>query len=265
MYNGIRIHPTSVRELDDYTARWDKTAGRPFWYTPGLGSSGEFEVWPQVTSYTQAVQLKGMLGTVRKSGNYTVSSSSAGRTLEGRSLVTRGLYAMGAWGKRLLTKGLLGISTAVTYTPDATFPTGGRGTVRRLVGDVQHICENMDWPGSPPVGVPRRWTGSDESLLLDYSIHAPTLTEDQAPDLLPTQFAKYLRWYVIARALSREGEGFNPKLASHYEQKFQMGIQLLHRISMLASSARTYQNQPQALRSVRPMRPRLPAEYPRIR
>ena len=58
---------------------------------------------------------------------------------------------------------------------------------------------------------------------------------------------------------------FNPKLAAHYEQKFQMGIQLLHRISMLATSARTYQNQPQELRSVRPMRPRLPAEYPRIR
>jgi hypothetical protein len=218
-FNGIRIHPTSIRELDDYTARWDKTTGRPFWYSPGLGRQREFEVWPGVVAYTQTAALQGQFGTIR------------------------------------------------SMSDSISAPTGALGTVRQIAGTVQFVCENFggEDTGAPPFGIIRRWVGSEDSLLLDYSNHAPTLEEEDAPELLPTQFAKYLRFYVISRALAREGEGNNSKLADHYEQKWKMGVDLLHRIALLATSARTYQNLPQELRQLHPMRPRLPAEYPRIR
>jgi hypothetical protein len=217
-YNGIRIHPTSVKELDNYTANWNRTTGRPFWYSPGLGRQRQFEIWPDTDTYTQSVDMQNH-GTPRS------------------------------------------MSGSLSYT----FPTGGYGTVRGLRGTRQYICEDSVEPGDPPLGIPMSWTGSDNAILLDYSMHAPTLEEEDSPELLPQAFSKYLRYYVIARAYGRVGEGHNPDLAAHYEMKWQMGVKLLERISKLHSTVRTYQNQPMELRQFRPMRPRLPAEYPRIR
>jgi hypothetical protein len=216
VFNGIRIPPTSVRELDSFTANWAALSGRPTAYSAGLGRQREFEVWSEVSAYTQSAVLQGR-----------------------------------------------GVIRSITGEKTYSFPKGVYGVVRGIRGTREYICEGNEQ--SPCTGIPVEWQGSDNAMLLDYSIHAPTLAETDEVPLLPQAFSKYLRYYVIARALGRSGEGENPSLSTHYESKWQMGVKLLHRISLIATSARTYQNKPMVLHSQQPMRPRLPATYPRIR
>jgi hypothetical protein len=200
VFNGIRIQPTSTRELDNHMANWATLAGKPMWYSAGLGRQREFEAWPEVSTYTQSAALQGR-GAVR-----TITGSK-------------------------------------TYT----FPGGLYGVIRGMSGTTQYLCEGQDQKAC--TGIPITWQGSDGALLLDYSIHAPTLTEEDTVPLLPQAFSKYLRYYVIARALGRTGEGENQSLSTHYESKWQMGVKLLHRISLIATTARTYQNKPMELHS----------------
>lgn len=141
----------------------------------------------------------------------------------------------------------------------------GYGTIRSLRGERQYVCESLDNPGGPCFGIPRLWEGSDSAILVDYSASAHELTEEDSITLLPDAFGKYLRYYVIARALGRVGEGNNPTLAAHYEQKWSLGVTLLKRIATMTAIARMHQNKTVDTTNTRTSRPRLPGAYPRTR
>ena len=159
-----------------------------------------------------------------------------------------------------LRGGFLGTIRSISGSLTYSFPDGAYGVVRAGIGTRQYYTGD-----DPPVGTVRDWTSSTANILMDSAIVPPTLAESDAPDLLPKQFAKYLRYFILSRAFGRSGEGANAALASHFEARWRMGLQFLKRIGRFASVAKVYQQQRALQAQRRPAKVRLPAEYPRIR
>jgi len=116
-------------------------------------------------------------------------------------------------------------------------------------------------------GACRDWKSSDLSLEVTQVFSPPNDLRDDTDDfakLLPDQALKFLRYYVLARCFGRQGEGFRPNLASHYEGRFRLGIQLFKRLLDVAHKDRDFTRIPITAREHRPPRVRLPAEFPRV-
>lgn len=170
-----------------------------------------------------------------------------------------------AYTQAIEFQGLYGTVRSLSGDRTYTYATAAYGTLRAIRGTVQYVCESLENPGGPAYGIPRAWEGSSSTVLLDYSASGPDLGEADQPLLLPDAFGKYLRYYVVSRALSRIGEGQNLPLAQHYEAKWALGRDLLRRIAHMTRTARSYQQQAAAVSDVKHARPRLPSSYPRVR
>ena len=297
-FDSQRVPPLSIRELDTASPRWESEDGGPTWYHGGLGRQKEFALYPMATDYVQgiAIQAEG-LGTIESfsgSRSYTVTEND--QILEGYAFTTTGdissealtgpgrkitldttvaadYQVMFTWEKQHAEGTALTAHTGyvVTYGWEAAFVgqaytyLAGLGAPHSLAGGRQYLPTAQANLGESPLGTVGEWKSSEDALLLDYALTAPTLAEADTPALLPTAFDKYLRFYTLGRAFGREGEGRNPILTDHYMQRFQMGEVLLKRLANFAQWAALHQLGAAEAVPSRPGRPRLPAEYPRIR
>ena len=117
------------------------------------------------------------------------------------------------------------------------------------------------------LGRPVAYHSSASNLLVLEVIgpELPDLLEDDTPRLVPSQLQKYLRYYTLARAWERQGEGRQPALAALCDQRFQRGVQVLRQLSWLTQQDHAMARQPvDAQGRGRPPRPRLPASYPAV-
>jgi hypothetical protein len=155
-----------------------------------------------------------------------------------------------------------------SFSGDRTYELdffGPASVLRRIVSaDRQYLAV---WPtdAAAPYGIPRTWQSSVGNLLLLHVVgpEVEALAEEDELALLPAQAAKYVRYYVLARAFNRSGEGYAPNMATFYLARFQRGVQLLRQLGQLAYRDRTYARQPEP-RGQRPPRVRLPSNYPAV-
>lgn len=294
-----RLAHTTVRELDQSYSRWWRDTGEPLATLPGVGPDHSLEAYLLSTGYVQAYNhLDYDLGLPR------LFSSDSDREYEVHSLVQTWDYAytssadsgmMPGTGLNiaftLISTGVRGLfSWEADTTVDADDENGdvagtivtssgeqetmqigdvpqlGVGIARWLLSDDrQYLGVSYD-SGQDLVGIPRRYASSDEALTIwEAIVPDRPLTEDDTPDLLPAQLHKYLKYYVLGWALSRQGEGYRPDLAQHFLALFQLGVGLLALLGTPSVLDRDFAREQAQDASIKaPPRVRLPATFPRM-
>jgi hypothetical protein len=78
--------------------------------------------------------------------------------------------------------------------------------------------------GRQHYGAARDFHSSDDSIsIYEHTIPTRELTDEDLPDLIPSQLHKFLKYFVLGSALSQPGEGYRPDLAQHWLALFQLG------------------------------------------
>lgn len=133
--------------------------------------------------------------------------------------------------------GLFRFRRAPIPTGDASYDavTGDYGTVRSesgftgsVMGSWGILREDAEaFPAGGPWGIPRRLHPDAANTVLEVArlgknggMHGSESEELE----IPRNYTKYVVFYVMARALAREGEGQDLKLAQHFFERFQLGL-----------------------------------------
>lgn len=176
-----------------------------------------------------------------------------------------GLHLNGAADVVQTTGGVIGMFPweAEQGASAITFAIGG---VRAVASpDRQYVPMVSEAAPYALLGGIRDWRSSSDNLMALEVVVPPTdLGETDAPVLIPEPLQKYLRFYTLSRAFGREGEGYNPMLAQHYDQRFQRGVQLLKRFADSSHADRTYRRQGDVRDRSRPPVVRLPSTFERV-
>lgn len=235
-YNNELLIPMATRRLDDLRTNWYSLEGEPLIWTLGTGRNRTFEIFSIVTKTTDAYEA-----------------------LDDETRERNPVHGIA----RRLT-GSRTYSSVIEGESGATLPFG---IIRRVTSPDRQYYARTDSPRRNPIGKAYKW-GSSSGALLVLDAQVPdrgTLTEDDEPVLLPRQMQKYLRYYVLARAFNRQGEGYNPNLASFYQQRFSRGIAFLNSLHQLSRRDSRTAKDTQTRTGRRPRRVQLPADYPRVR
>lgn len=140
------------------------------------------------------------------------------------------------------------------------------GTLRQAESPDRQYWAQADDYGSP-LGMVVDCHSSEDALLV-HEVVIPDvneLNESHEPSVIPEQARKYLRYYVWSRAFGRPGEGHNPQLAQHYEQRFLRGVRLLKTLGDVAHQDRHWQREPSTRQAgVRRPGVRLPSNFPAV-
>lgn len=288
-----RLAHTSIRELDMSYWRWWRDAGEPIGTMPGIGPEKSLEIYLLQTNYIQSYKLDAFeVGTPRQFSSdagrqYAVSSGNTDWTYAYTSSVDSGfvpgtglLIAMTpvatgergtfSWEADLTTttndtnSGIPGtVYTHVTEELDAQLAAG---IARHLSSeDRQYLGVAYD-SGQDLTGIPRRFASADDAITVWTSIVPDrSFTEYDEPDLLPDQFAKYIKFKVLSSAFSRKGEGYRPDLAQHWEALFRLGVGLLAMLGTPSVLDRVYAREQIKDASIQaPPRVRFPATFPHL-
>jgi hypothetical protein len=143
----------------------------------------------------------------------------------------------------------------------------GVGIARWLKSDDrQYLGVSYD-SGQDLLGIPRRIASSDDSLTVWHTVLPDRpLTEEDEPDLIPSQCHKYIWFYVLAQAFGRKGEGNRPDLSEHFAALYKLGEGLLAMLGTPSVLDRVYAREQVRDASIQaPPRVRFPAEFPRMR
>lgn len=298
-WDSKRLAHTSVRELDQSFDRWWRDAGEPIATTPGTGPDGSLEVYLLQTAYQQSWQLADdgyPLGLPRQ------FSSDDDRTYETSSLVRSWDYAYTSSADSGMIAGF-GINVAISIVDSSTGSRGlyswetdlttttdddngdtagtiytafweaelagyavqlGVGITRGLTSsDRQYLPVAYD-SGQQIAGIPRKWQSSDDALTIwETVVPDRQLTTNDTPGLIPSQLHKYLKFYVLGQAFSRQGEGYRPDLAQHWLGLYNLGVSLLAMLGTPSVLDRVFAREQVQDASIKaPPRVRLPATFP---
>lgn len=233
-YDNERLAGVHVRELDVMDTAWHQDGTYPLYWLGGLGRHESIEIYEITTTYIQAY-------------HHTIG---AGNT-SGR---TRGVP------RRL--------SGDRTYAQAKQAQETVHGLPRRIMSaDRQYVPTTFAHGGIQRTGTARRFTSSDDNIAILQTIGSNrSLTFDSFPDLIPSQLRKYMRFYVLSKAFSKNGEGQRWPVATLYRDRYDRGVALFAQLKTLTTRDRTYRREESQSRSTRrPAQIRLPSNYPRSR
>ncbi len=289
-WDDKRLAHTSTRELDESYDRWWRDTGEPIATLPGVGEDKTLEVYLLQTTYVQSWYLKSY-----ETGVPRQFSSDASRTYAVSSLHTEWDYgytnsadsgmAEGTGlniAQTLIETGVRGLfswEADTTATTDDTagtiyaYPWEGDNVTQLGVGLTRHLTSTDRQylgvaydSGQDLLGTARRFASGDDALTIWQNIiPSRPLTEYDEPDLLPDQLHKYLRFYVLAQAFGRKGEGFRPDLSEHFAALYKLGEGLLAMLGTPSVLDRVYAREQVKDASIKaPPRVRFPATYQRV-
>lgn len=125
-----------------------------------------------------------------------------------------------------------------TYQPA---PAPGLGIARNISSEDRQYLATMG-----VLGIPRIYRSSRGNLLV-LEVVGPGLEdlhEEDSAGLIPAPMSKYVRYYVLARAFERQGEGRQVELAAVCQQRFERGVEIMRHMSWLSRADETYQRAP---------------------
>jgi len=295
-WNDKRIFGISSKELDQTGSRWWQESGEPEFWLLGLDRDMSFEIFEIEASYFQSFSIQGDdFGVARLfSGDRSYGTES---TYFANDYAYTNAGDTGSWSTGLGWRFTREASDtdrsncvfiweeqmaegATTFTDSGTICTyaweyefvSGAAVVSFAVGmvrvinspDRQYLPMAYDTGELPQLGTTREFKSSKDAIsVLETIIHTREIEEDDAPALIPEKLQKYLRYYVLATAFGRQGEGQNLEMSKHYMGRFNQGAMFLKTLGNLTAQDRNYARgtSPILHRSM-PGRPRLPAEYP---
>lgn len=229
-YDHRVLLPVSVRELDATYRQWTSVGNYPLAWTIGTGDERTFEVYE--------VQV--------------VPTEDYGHTWDTLHPQLRGMVRQ--------------VTGSRTYTVEED-PEAGQATglVRDITSPDRQYWPIVETASQEVYGKPDKMASSTGALLVLETItqDVTTLTENDSAGLLPAPMQKYCRYYVLARAFGRQGEGYNPEIAAIFAAWFESGTRIMRRLGMLARKDAQWARRPVVTRG-RPPRPHLPSGYPYV-
>lgn len=302
-WNHRRLSPISVRELDDTDSDWPERVGEPRWWSTGNGRVRSVEIHEIQTDYTRAYALvDAEHGTARGfSGDRTWGVAHAAPPANAYAYLTAGdAHALSLLPRTIAVVGLgVRITTACDDTSDGyttqtweaemqdgetTFTTGvtvacytwerefggtamtlGVGAIRTVTSsDRQYLAAYSDAQPESLCGRIAEWQSSDSALMVtEVVLPDVDLLEEDTPALLPAPLQKYIRYFVLARAFGRPGEGRQAIFADHYLRRFKRGVQFFRSLADVARKDRVYARETFAPSAPRRPYVQLPSTFPR--
>lgn len=182
-----------------------------------------------------------------------------------RSFVTQPWEAQVVQGATSFPAG----GTVGTYGWEAIFgaPTleFGVGTIRSMVSpDRQYwgVQSGIDTYGL--CGGLRDLRSSENALQVWHSVAQEVdLVESDTPDLIPAPMQKYCRYFALAKAYGRPGEGQQLALSLHYTERYDRGVKVLKKLTDQANKDRVWRRQDDSGFRGRTPLVRLPSNFER--
>ena len=114
-------------------------------------------------------------------------------------------------------------------------------------------------------GVARVFNSSENNILVYHSVTPDdNISEITEPLMIPDQMQKYLSYFALQVLFNRQGEGYDPALASHYALRSPRGVLIMKRLGGITRVAESYvRGQPRATTRSRASLPQLPSNFPR--
>lgn len=279
-----RLRPVGLSELDDLQDAWWKVQGDPFLFNQSLGHNQTADIYEIVTTYHQPYKLidheRGM--PTDFSGDRTYTVDSLVREWDYAYTATFEAGLIGGLGLRL-TRPVQASGLAGTYNWEdgiinGTPPEGAGRDVSSYPAEIEVSLGLGAWRGARSVqrqyvpeqqwvtdGICRSLGSSEDNILCLYAASSEPEDQDErdALHIIPIQMGKYLRYYVLFQAFNRQGEGYDPSLASVYQQRFSRALQFLRRIANVAHRDAGYSRTPKTVAGQRIAQPSLPSQYAR--
>lgn len=105
--------------------------------------------------------------------------------------------------------------------------------------------------------------GAASDISIEYQQRGAVLSSDTIAIEIPDRYGKYIRWFVMWKALERDGPGQNLELAEHYRERYHGAVARVLRRKQRASSSRVLRMGGGQPRDLNP-RPRLPWNYGKV-
>lgn len=262
LLEGVTPEASSIGVSQEWERRYVTTSGVPYRFALPRDNERIHALWydHRRLGVSSVVELDALERDWRSLGDYPlvwVQGTGRGRTFEVYEIVTTYGQAYSHQG------GPYGIPRR--FSGSRTYSTTGSTTLygipRTITSPDRQYLATMG-----VYGIPRIWGSSVDSLLVLEVVgpEVPDMLEGDTPTLVPKQMQKYLRFYTLAQAWAKQGEGKNEALSAICMQLFERGVQRLRTLSWLTRSDTTMQRQPAGgQQGYRPARPRLPSTYPR--
>lgn len=277
------IAPATAKQFDSTETEWWRIGGEPYAWSQTLGNSRELEIYEIETAYYQSFEIKGSdQGQPRSwhETDHTFSIESGerswgyGYSCDGES----------SWGGTVLS----GVGRRFTFGPneDGNFYTHAWEGDADDVTEDQCVTNAFEYDSDIEVGIFRQATSpdrqyfpshqwqvtgamrqagkSEDAILVYHDVFASDLTvESQETVMIPDQLRKYLVYYALATLFNRQGEGYDPALASHYEFRASRGLDLLKKLANVYRLDESYVRGGGHRANRQPPLPQLPSNYPR--
>lgn len=300
-WGNKRLYPRAVSELDLRDQRWWVESGEPIFFLTGKGRELSFEIFEVETAYTQTHFLQDSGSGIPRlfssdaSRSYAVASQTTywdyAYTSGEDNLSVPGLgykiTTLDATNNRLY---MFDWEADITTTSDgdsayvATYPWEFDADILALTDTALDVPQlgvgllrgvestdraylPMDYDtGQRSLGIARDWHSADNSIsVFEHITTGRPLTEDDTPDLIPTQLHKFLKYYTLSKAFLRPGEGFRPDLSDLWGSLYSLGVETLAVLATPSSiDSALARGQNSAMRTSTPPKVRLPSTYPRV-
>jgi hypothetical protein len=280
-----RLTSATAKSLDTTEDKWWQIGGEPYVWSQSLSDDTAFDVWEIDTELHESFTMTSDYGTPR-------AWSEDEHTFNIQSEVSQWDYAYayngeGTWQASPLegigyrfTPYTDGAGTYYTYAWEADESVtedsedvytyaweSGEITYLEVGGLRSGTSENRQYFPSYQwdcLGVIRQASKSEDSILIYHRVVAKEqLSEDDTISMLPDQMAKYLIYYALAILLNRQGIGYDPALAAHYDLRAGRAIKVLHSLGMITRADNEFVRGGGDRGRREPPLPSLPSNFPR--
>lgn len=162
---------------------------------------------------------------------------------------------------------------STAYTPYSKTAASSEYGILRRAGDVSTETVIGVWgvlrriPGQHPIGGPwgntRTVYKEANNVRLEYQRRGADLSVNQAFEI-SDRYVKYIRHFVMWRALSRDGKGQDLQLADHYRLRYAAGVERISRRRQAVQFQKSYRLGGSGTRGSAPPRARLPWQYGKV-
>lgn len=278
-----RLTSASAKSLDTTEDKWWQIGGETYAWSQSLSDDTTFEVWEIDTEYHESFTHTAEVGSPR---GWTEDEHTF--TVTGDTVSWDYAYTFNGEGTWQATDGLGWRFTIVedeeTYY---TYPGEMDGT---LDEDTESVSYTYPWESDTLehleigimryassqerqyfpsyqwscYGVIRQASKSEDSILIYHRVVAPEqLQEEDSLDMLPPQMTKYLVYYALGILLNRQGIGYDPALAGHYDMRAGRAIPILRNLGKITRTDDEFVRGGGQRGRREPPLPSLPSNFPR--
>jgi hypothetical protein len=243
-----------AKTLDTTEDKWWQISGVPFLWSQSLSDDNTFEVWEIDTEYYESFSYDATSGAprawVEDEHTFDVTSETAtwgyAYSFNGEGTWATPLSGLG-WRFTGYTDDLGTYysypweqDSAITNDADDVYTYAWEsvaleyletGIMRSAVSENRQYFPSYQWSCQ---GVIREAAKSENAILIYHRVVAKEqLIGEDTLDMLPAQMSKYLIYYALGILLNRQGIGYDPALAGHYELRAGRAIKVLHSLGMI--------------------------------